>query len=163
MVVPDYNDFVADPGDLRKAFHTAISLFHLHDWVYIAHGAMINQNLKFNDHTGAPRPVADAKTFANSLEIIQPNFALIRGIANAGKHLSLSDRRPHPDAPSHASNTVSQALGWSEGAFDVGPYGGAPQVMLEGANGHLHFTQIAENVLEMWKSLAKMHGWINLT
>ena len=45
----------------------------------------------------------------------------------------------------------------------MGPYGGTPQVMLEGANGHLHFTQIAEDVFEMWKSLATTHSWIRLT
>ena len=163
MVVPDYNDFVADPGDLRKAFHTAISLFHLHDWVYMAQGAMINQNFSFNDQTGTSRSVTHSKAFANSLEIMQPNFALVTGLANAAKHLSMNGTRPHPDAPSDVAKTASQSLGCGEGKFGMGPYGGTPQVMLEGAIGHLHFTQIAEDVLEMWKSLARTHGWIDLT
>jgi hypothetical protein len=31
IVVPDYNDFGAAIDDLRRAFHCAISLFHLSD------------------------------------------------------------------------------------------------------------------------------------
>jgi hypothetical protein len=39
IVGADYNDSVAHIDDLRRAFHCAISLFHLSDWVYVAHKA----------------------------------------------------------------------------------------------------------------------------
>ena len=33
MVEPDFADCEANKADLRAAFHAAISLFHMHDWV----------------------------------------------------------------------------------------------------------------------------------
>ena len=108
-------------------------------------------------------PVIDSTTFANALECQCPDFALMRGIANAGKHLELTNVRPHPDAPSHAANTATQTLGWGEGAYGLGPYGGGPQVALEGANGPIQFIQIAGSVFEMWKALSTARGWLSLT
>jgi hypothetical protein len=159
MLLPDYNDFQADVGDLRMAFHSAISLFHMHDWVFNIHEDYIIANFTLIDDQGNTPRTKKAKHFGNALEAICPDFALIRGIANAGKHLALSNIRPHPDAPSHSSNTASQSLGFGEGSYGIGPYGGGPQVMLEGANGHLHFSEIAKSVYNMWVSLKDEHGW----
>jgi hypothetical protein len=36
VLEPDYQDFQASKGDLRKAFHCAGSLFHMADWLYTA-------------------------------------------------------------------------------------------------------------------------------
>src|SRR5258708_549734 len=87
IVVPDYNDFAANIADLRRAFHCAISLFHLSDWVYVAHKAYIDANFTFHDKIDVARPVSDEKTFANALGQLHPDFDLIRGIANSAKHL----------------------------------------------------------------------------
>ncbi len=159
MVGPDYSDSQNTRGDLRVALHAAISLFHMHDWVFQQHSSTICNSFQFVDKNGLLRQVNSAATFANSLERIEADFALIRGIANAGKHLSLSDVRPHQDAPSHAANTAVQSLGFGEGAYDVGPWGGGPQVMLEGATGYLHFSQIAEKVFMMWNNLNTQYNW----
>jgi hypothetical protein len=159
MVEPDFQESQNNQGDLRAALHAAISLFHMSDWVFEQHQSMVRKAFTFNDKSGQPQSVKDSKTFAHSLEEIESNFALIRGIANAAKHLALKDIRPHPDAPSHSANTASQSLGWGEGGYGVGPYGGGPQVMLEGANGHLHFSQIATSVYDMWVKLKNQHNW----
>jgi hypothetical protein len=74
IVVPDYNDFAAKIGDLRRAFHCAISLFHLSDWVYVAHGTSIDANFTFGDKKGVVRPVTDEKTFANALGDLASRF-----------------------------------------------------------------------------------------
>jgi len=113
IVVPDYNDFTANIDDLRRAFHCAISLFHLSDWVYVAHKAHIDANFTFRERHGVARP--DERTFANALGDLHPDFDLIRGIANSAKHLVLTNRRPHPAAPSHAANTRVQSTGFGEG------------------------------------------------
>lgn len=159
MVEPDYQESQNNQGDLRAALHAAISLFHMSDWVFEQHKSNVCITFKFTNKKGQSQPVKDSKTFATSLEQIDVNFALIRGIANAAKHLALKDIRPHPDAPSHSANTASQSLGWGEGGYGVGPYGGGPQVMLEGANGHLHFSQIATSVYDMWVKLKNQHNW----
>ena len=83
IVVPDYNDFIAVIDNIRLAFHCAISLFHLCDWVYHAHKANIDANFSYRDRHGKLRPVTDEKTFANALGDLNPDFDLIRGIANS--------------------------------------------------------------------------------
>jgi hypothetical protein len=83
IIVPDYNDFTAKIDDLRRAFHCAISLFHLSDWVYAAHKPYIDAHFSHRDKNGVARPVSDAKTFANALGELHPDFDLIRGIANS--------------------------------------------------------------------------------
>lgn len=158
IVVPDYNDFTANIDDLRRAFHCAISLFHLSDWVYVAHKAHIDANFTFRERHGVAR--ADERTFANALGDLHPDFDLIRGIANSAKHLVLTNRRPHPAAPSHAANTRVQSTGFGEGGYGMGPYGGTPRVMLEGAGGEdREFSDLATSTFDMWKRLSQQHNW----
>ena len=159
MVEPDFQESQNNQGDLRAALHAAISLFHMSDWVFEQHKSNVCIAFTFTDKGGQSQFVKDSKTFAHSLEEIESNFALIRGIANAAKHLALKDIRPHPDAPSHSANTASQSLGYDEGGFDVGGYDALSQVMLEGANGHLPFCQIATSVYDMWVKLKNQHNW----
>jgi hypothetical protein len=160
VVRPDYLDTVAEPANLRRAFHCAISLFHMADWVYVAHKSNIDAAFTFVDKNGTTRPVQDEKTFANALRDLHPDFDLIRGIANSAKHLQLKQPGPHPAAPSHAANTQVQATGWGQGAFGAGPYGGTPRVMLQGPKGNdLEFSVLAKSVLDMWTTLADRHGW----
>jgi hypothetical protein len=109
----------------------------------------------FRDRNNSVRKVGDAKEFANSLEQADANFGLIRSVANAAKHLSLTDRRP----VTGAANTYVQSTGYGEGAYGVGPYGGGPRVVLEGPDGNLEFAEIARNVFQMWETLNRQHGW----
>jgi hypothetical protein len=160
IVVPDYNDFVMRIDDLRCAFHCAISLFHLSDWVYVAHKAYIDANFIFRDKDGIVRSVTDKKTFANALGDLHPDFDLIRGIANSAKHLVLTNRRPHPAAPSHAANTRVQGTGFGEGGYGMGPYGGTPRVMLEGPSSQdREFSDLAKSTFDLWKRLSQQHNW----
>jgi hypothetical protein len=107
--VPDYNDFSAAIDDLRPAFHCAISMFHLIDWVYVVHRTYINANFTYRDKNGFVQPVTDEKTFANALGQLHPDFDLIHGIANPSKHLALKSPRPHPAA---ASTRVQSTWLW---------------------------------------------------
>jgi hypothetical protein len=160
IVVPDYNDFAAEIDDLRRAFHCAISLFHLSDWVYVAYKTYINANVTFHDKNGIARPVTDEKTFANALGELHPDFDLIRGIANSAKHLVLTNPRPHPAAPNHVAKTRVQSTGFGEGGYGMGPYGGAPRVMVEGPGGRdREFSNLATSTSEMWKRLSHQHNW----
>jgi hypothetical protein len=160
MAEPDYHDSVDNPADLRAAFHSAISLFHMHDWVWKTHEAAVRAAFAFKDRTGAMVNVYDAPTFANALEQQCEDFGRVRGIANAAKHLQLSNVRQVPNAPSHAANTAVQTTGWGEGGFGRGPYGGGPRVMLAGPNGNdMEFSDVAKGVYEMWSKLRTAHGW----
>ena len=157
MVLPDSGEYQADPGDLRKALHLAISLFHMHDWVFNFHEQVIMQSFTFVDRSGNTDVVDKSSKFANYLGVNYPDFELIRGIANAAKHLQLTSWSPNPDTPTHSANLTSQSLGGS--SYGIGPYGGGPQIMLKTDNADQHFSQIAKNVETMWTSLNSTHCW----
>jgi hypothetical protein len=160
IVVPDYNDFSAKIDDLRRAFHCAISLFHLSDWVYVAQKPFIDANFTYRDKNGVARPVSDEKTFANALGELHPDFDLIRGIANSAKHLVLTNPRPHPAAPTHAANTRVQSTGFGQAGYGMGPYGGTPRVMVEGPAGRdREFSDLATSTFEMWQRISRQHNW----
>ena len=160
VVNPDYREFLERIDDLRRAFHCAISLFHLADWIYVANRPAIDASFTFTDKNGSGQRVYDEKTFANALADICREFELVRGIANSAKHLSLRSAGRDPSSPTHAANTRSQSPGWGEGGYGSGPYGGTPRVMLEGPGGDdLEFSELAQAVHNMWLSLSATHGW----
>jgi len=168
MVEPDYRDARSNPADLRAAFRAAISLFHMHDWVWCTHEAAVRATFTFKDGAGRTFAVHDAGTFANSLEQQNDDFGRIRSIANAAKHLELKDIRPVPNAASHASNTAVHVPGAGQGGYGVGAgygtpgasYAGPPRVMLEGPPGkEMEFYDIAKAVYDMWTTLRARYGW----
>lgn len=168
MVEPDLADYQAHIDDLRAAFHVAISLFHMHDWVWITHEVSLRRTFTSTDARGNTSAVHDGKSFANSLEQQNPDFGRIRSIANAAKHLELRDVRPVPNAASRATDTSVHVPGAGLGGYGVGAgygtpggsYAGRRQVMLEGALGQqIKFFDIAKAVYHMWTALNAKHGW----
>ena len=168
MVEPDYLDCMNNPADLRAAFHAAISLFHMHDWVWKTHEAAVQAIFTFTDKIGATIKVHDNTSFANALEQQYSDFGRVRGIANAAKHLELKSNniRPVANAPSHAANTSVQITGGGTG-YNVGPggygvgawsYAHGPRVVLAGPT-DMEFSDVAKAVFEMWQQLRAAHGW----
>jgi hypothetical protein len=161
VVEQDYDDFKADKSNLRKAWHCAGSLFHLHEWVYETHKVSIDAKYTYKYDRGTIQPVTSASHFANSLGQAQPNFQLIRGIANASKHVALSTPPPGralpPGMPSHAANTRVGGGAFQAGTFSNGFQVG--EVMLEATPNDLLFGDIAESVMNMWNQLFKDERW----
>jgi len=168
MVEPDFAECTSNKADLRAAFHAAISLFHMHDWVWKTHEQSLRASFTYT--VGAKKTVAvhDAASFATSLEQQHPDFGRIRSIANAAKHLELKDIRPVQNAASHAANTAVHVPGAGQGGYGVGAgygtpglsYAGPPCVMLEGPPGkEMEFYDIAKTVCDMWTTLRVKHGW----
>jgi hypothetical protein len=169
MVEPDFADCEANKADLRAAFHAAISLFHMHDWVWKTHRDAIKAIFTYRGRDRKKHAVHDAGSFANALEQQCPDFGRIRGIANAAKHLELrpADIRPVDNAAHHATDTAVQVPGAGLGGYGVGGYGygtpglsyaGYPRVMLAGPN-DMEFFKVAEAVRNMWVALNGKHGW----
>ena len=159
---PNFQEFMAGKDNLRKAWHCAGSLFHLHDWVYGAHKTSIDAKYTYKDDGGITQPVTRVEHFANSLGQAHPDFQLIREIANASKHFSLRTpppgRKDPPGMPSHAANTyvvgtVFQPGVFQSNAFQVG------DVMLAASPNDLLFSDIAQSVMNMWNQLFKTEGW----
>ncbi len=83
IVDKDHAEFLANDGNVRAAFHSAISLFHLHDWVYAAHKPYIDANFTFlRAPPAGPPPVATPVTkssqFADALADVSPLFVVWR-------------------------------------------------------------------------------------
>ena len=159
ILLPDYHDFVCEIDNLRKAFHLASSFFHMADWLYWGNQAYIDANFTFVDKNGAAQPVSDEKTFANAIRDLCPDFELIRGIANAGKH-QLIRKGQHDASPVSASNTYVTSTGFGSGGFGTGPYGGSPRVMQHCPNNQdIEMTDLAKRVHEMWVKLCTDHNF----
>jgi hypothetical protein len=153
MVVPDMNDLITNRGDLRHAFHAANSLFHMSDWVFHtkrkAEGEFRFQTLVLSDE----------KQFANALEVLCSDFALIRGVANSAKHLSLRSRRPVQYAPINAANTAIQTGAFQIDAFNNDAFD-TDRIVIEGSNDqHREFLEVAKNVMMMWETLRDDQLW----
>ena len=161
IVEPDYQEFQANQGDVRKAFHCAISLFHMADWVYKEKGLHYwkSVGLQFTNRTGAAVAVHDDKSFANALATIDQNFELVRNIANSAKHFSLSKPGSHPSSPSYAANTYSSLPTFSPSVFDPAVFDTTAHVMLEGPGDRdLPFLNLAKSVHETLEKFCAMHG-----
>jgi hypothetical protein len=162
VVGTDFREFMADRGNLRKAWHCAGSLFHLHDWVYAAHKSSIDARYTFVDDNGHTRQVSCAVHFANSLGQSHPNFQLVRGIANASKHFVLKTPpagRANPSGmPSHATNTYVEGTAFQPGAFQSDAFQ-TGDVMLQASPSDIEFATLAQSVFDMWSELFKNEGW----
>jgi hypothetical protein len=116
MVVPDCEDYRRNIASLRHAVHSAVSLFHLHDWVFQSDPSTVT-TFTYIDQNGIARAVSKAPHFANHLEQACSEFGLIRGVANAAKHLALTHPSSVPNSPTHAANTQVQTTGYGVGGY----------------------------------------------
>ena len=167
MVEPDYQECLNSPADLRAAFHAAISLFHMRDWVWKTDEAAVRAaGFTFTDAAGTTIKVHDARSFAKALEQQCADFGRVHGIANAAKHLEIRDIRPVANAPNHAANTAVKIEGGGSG-YNVGPggygvgggsYASRPRVVLAGST-DMDFSDVAKAVYDMWCNLRAAHGW----
>jgi hypothetical protein len=162
VVEQDFQDFMADRGNLRKAWHCAGSLFHLHDRVYKANKKAIEAKYKFRDDDGEIKSIRKPEHFANSLGQQNPDFQLIRGIGNASKHFVLHpvpEGRINPKGmPSHAANTYVSEAAFQSTAFQANAFQ-TGDVKLQKDDGDIEFAVLAESVLAMWNKLFTEEGW----
>jgi hypothetical protein len=160
ILEPDLQDFITDRRNLRKAWHSAISLFHLHDWVYRAHKTTIDASYSYRHDNGSSTPVSRAEHFANFLGQRYSDFQIIRGVANSSKHLELwaapPGRKDPPGMPSNAANTYTSSGDFSTDFsrdFDTG------EVMIEASPNPIPFARLAQSVLDMWNDIFNAEGW----
>jgi hypothetical protein len=163
VVAPDFREFMENKADLRKAWHCAGSLFHLHEWVYAAHKASIDRKYMFVDDYRKTKPVSCAADFATSLGQKYSDFQLVRGIANASKHFVLHPVPPSrvnpPGMPSHAANTYVSAAKWDSATWDQDVFDDIGEVKLQRSTGDIEFATLAQSVWDMWNQLFAKEGW----
>jgi len=144
---PDYEDFRDNPANLRKAFHAAMSLYHVVDWVW-------------GDYESSPPLVFNASSLDDLRSHIEhnecPDFGLIRDVSDSSKHFRLG--RSSATVTS-ATEVITRGTGYGEGRYGEGPWGGSSRVVVELNSGVRHFSAIATNVHEMWDRLFAQQGW----
>ena len=119
IVRPNVADFRTNFGDLRHA-HNAVSAVdalaaHLYVWA----------------KANAPATVVsvnDDSHYRASLALRDPSFALLRDIAKAQKHVHLTRHNPQV---ARADQITARAIGWGEGGFGEGRFGGPEQVVVD--------------------------------
>jgi hypothetical protein len=80
----DVNDLIADPTDIRRAYHACVSLLSLRDWILKAYA-----NQPWSWQTKANGHLKSKTQFQKSLNAIDKDFAIVTDIANASKHMVL--------------------------------------------------------------------------
>ena len=80
FVLPDYDAWKREPMDVRLAFHSAVSAFHLADH---CHAYFARRDREFGDEYGRKRP----GKFHNALASLCPAFRIVHSVANVFKHL----------------------------------------------------------------------------
>lgn len=105
MLVEDFDDFMAEPHSARRAWHCAITAYHLHEWVW-------GDWLKSNRPMRNTLKVGSRTEFLQWIEAHCVWFWFIQQLATGAKHFV----RDPGSQPIHVG-------GYSEGAYGVGPYG----------------------------------------
>ena len=119
IVRPNVDDFHANYGDLRYAQNAigAVDALAAHLYVWAK--------------TNAPAAVASVNDDSHYRAILaarnQP-FALLRDIAKAQKHVHLTKHSPRV---TRANQITARPIGWGEGGYGEGRYGGVAQVVVD--------------------------------
>lgn len=115
VALPNLTEFENQFADLRAAFNAVAAVdslaAHLFYWLKI--------------HHPSSTLAKDDSEFRHELGQRHPDFALIRDIAKAQKHVVLNRHKPVINS---ASQISQQQLGWGEAAWGESRWGGPPQI-----------------------------------
>ena len=133
VVRPNVTDFHSHFADLRHA-HNAISAVdalaaHLYVWA------------KMNS-TAAVASVNDDSHYRNILATREQNFALLRDIAKAQKHVHLTRHNPQV---TRADQVTTRTIGYGENCYGMGRFGGVEQVVVDIGSGDFSYV---ENIVD---------------
>lgn len=125
----DVAEFRDEYGNIRRAYHavTAVDALAAHIFVWC--------------RTNAPTEIAgldDDTHYRGKLSERSSDFRLLRDIAKAQKHVHLE--RGKPEA-TKAAQVVARPLGFGEGGFGQGRFGGPPQVVVAMDSGDLRYVE----------------------
>ncbi|MGZ8285680.1 MAG: hypothetical protein ACXW27_04375 [Allosphingosinicella sp.] len=129
VVRPNVADFHQNFGDLRLAHNAVASVDALAAHLYVW--------LKANA-PNAVSGIVDDSAFRAELANRDEMFRLLRDIAKAQKHVHLTRHNP---LVTQASQVASKPVGWGEGGFGQGRYGGPIQVVVDLGNGRLAYVE----------------------
>jgi hypothetical protein len=129
VVQPNIAEFDANFACERHAYNAVAAVDSLTAHIYVW--------CKDN----APKEIAgigDDTMYRQSLARSFPDFGLLRDIAKAQKHVHLDRGKLEVTT---ASQVTARSIGWGEGRFGEGRWGGPPQVVVTTDNGILRYVE----------------------
>ncbi|WP_275288634.1 hypothetical protein [Halomonas elongata] len=141
-VVPNHEEWLVQPTDLRLAMNAVLSLYHMADHFWHAYG-QTDPDRTF--HT------ARAGEFRAEMARRDSRFAVLRDVAEAHKHMRLD--RPVRTV-TESSQTAVGSTGYGEAGYGTGPFGGGPSIVVvldDGSKQHL--SNLAYEVRQLWISM----------
>ena len=135
-------EWAAAPLEIRLAMNAAVALNQMADHYW--HGyASVDPGRVFN--------TSSAGAFRAELAKRNPEFALLRDVAEAHKHVKL-------DRPGRAVTSAQQSsvgtTGFGEAGFGEGPFGGGPSIVVVLDDGSKRYlSAVADEVLKLWATM----------
>ncbi len=119
FVHPNVDEFHTHCADVRYA-HNAVRTIdalaaHLYVWAK-------------QDNVTSVASLRDDSHFRSELAARNADFALLRDVAKAQKHVHLTRHNPRV---TRADQIVSRPIGWGEGPYGLGRYGGVQEVVVD--------------------------------
>jgi hypothetical protein len=140
-VLPAVDEWRKYPDDIRLAMNAAVALNQMADHYWHAFAA------------GEPDRVlrtTSVQAFRGELGKQQPDWALVRDVAEAHKHVKLD--RPSRVLTSAGQTTVAPTA-YGRTGYGTGPYGGTPSVVVQLDSGtSVHFSSAVAAAVSMWRS-----------
>lgn len=132
IVRPNMADLADAYGDVRRAFNAiaAVDALAGHIWRWCRTNAVH----EIED-------IQDDSDYRRRLSQKNVDFALVRDMAKAQKHIHLTRGNPQV---SGADQVETRSLGWGQARYGEGRYGSPPQVVVETEEGEVH---VVETVL----------------
>jgi hypothetical protein len=138
VVRPNITEFYANIGSERHAYNAVAAVDSLAAHIYV----WCRDN--------APAEIAGIQhdsAYRGTLAGRSPDFALLRDVAKAQKHVRLT--RGNPEVKTAAQVTM-RSLGWDETPWDESQWDSPPHIVVTTDNGHVRYvTQIVAASLAM--------------
>ena len=129
VVQPNVTEFHTNYDSERHAYNAVAAVDSLTAHIYV----WCKRN--------APQEIANIENdshYRESLAKHSPDFRLLRDIAKAQKHVYLERGKPEVTT---AAQMTARPLGWGEGGYGEGRYGGPPQVVVTTDDGDLRYVE----------------------
>jgi len=141
-VKPNLYEWSKQPTDERLAMNAVLSLYHLADHFWQAYSSS-DPSRVFG--------TKNASYFRAKLAERDENFAILRDVAEAHKHMKL-DRRNRKLTQS--DQAAPGSTGFGEAGFGTGPFGGGPSIVVELDDGSKHhLSYITKQVKQAWDTM----------
>ena len=137
IVQPNVEEFHADDANMRHAYNAVAAVDALSAHIY------------FWCLANAPAEVAglaDDVQYRAALAARCDEFRLLRDISKAQKHVKLTRGAP---IITRADQMSTRSVGYGEGPYGHGRYGGPPQVVIDIGTAHMRYVgQIVDSALQ---------------